>query len=399
MKNFFYILLVLSFVSCSKKADLPPELASLATLASWVKNNEVTHAEVIIELATIFAEKDYSEEAQPWVGQITTYRKGLAELAVWEVMARQGRFAEARTALLQNSNLPSYGVGLQESEIIVRMTALADALGALPDLLSQWKRNGRVLPKYLEANLRSGFTQAGEEPGHPEPAEGAKKAGTYGAPDGPSVVQERMIWRGMGEGLAIRSEGLLSQGKRQEAADLLAPFLQPNTRIPVANLGQSAKILEIANRCGLGQEVRARLPELLADSDSISAGLTSGPRYRSAVIALLGQMGQVDAARTLAIKYRSEALDQLEPYFSMLGLADLAEGCWRAGLKELAISMWKESMEAALRNPNPRSQAVGLFEIWRGLISAGAPIPEDLRISTSRWLETIDESYARLGID
>ena len=399
MKNLVYLFIVLSFVSCSKKADLPPELASLATLASWVKNNEVTHAEVIIELATIFAEKGYSDEAQPWVAQITNYRKALADLAVWEVMARQGRFAEARAALLQNSALPSYGVGLQESEIIVRMTALADAIDALPDLLKQWNRQGRVLPKYLAANLMTGFTQAGQEPTQPEPEKSAGKLGSHAAPDGPPVVQKRMIWKGTSGGLAIRSEGLLAQGKRKEAANLLIPFLQPNGRIPSANLGQSAKILELANRCGLVKEVRPLLPSLLVESDSLSAGLTSGPQYRSAVIALLGQMGHADQASTLAEKYREEVVDQLEPYFSMLGLADLAVGCWRGGMKELAVHMWNESLDAALKNPNPRSQAVGLFEIWGGLISAGAPIPDDIRIRTASWLETIPESYARLGVD
>jgi len=378
---------------------VPPDLETLAVLSTWVKNNDVTHAEVVAQLAATMTKQGHPEATGLWIAQITNYRKALAELTVWETVARQGEFQRARKGLLQNSQLPSLGVGLQESEIIVRMTTLADALGALPDLLKQWEKEKRTLPAYLAANLKTGYTQAGLEP-MPPPMEPQKhEAGSFSAPTSPGLVQQRMVRRGTSEGLAIRAAGLIAQGKKDLAVQLLLPFFGPNGKLPAANLGQTAELLDLAFQAGLEKEVLQRVPDLVADSDALPSALTTGPGYRSRVIALLGQLGQEEQARPLAEKYRQQALADLEPYFATLGLADLAEGCWRGDLPDLALRFWSESLEASLKNRNPRSQAVGVFQVWRGMISAGAPIPEEVRQKTSAWLGTIADEYAQLGID
>ena len=82
----------------------------------------------------------------------------------------------------------------------------------------------------------------------------------------------------------------------------------------------------------------------------------------------------------------------------MLGTAQLAEGCWLAGENELALRLWMEAFEMAVKTPNPRSQVVGVFEVWAGMQRADAVIPEDLRAKTTQWFSTLEKAYADLKL-
>ena len=100
----------------------------------------------------------------------------------------------------------------------------------------------------------------------------------------------------------------------------------------------------------------------------------------------------------LVTKCLKKQTGNIEPYFLMLGTAQLAEGCWRAGQNELALRLWKEAFEIAVKTPNPRSQVVGVFEVWAGMQRANAVIPDDLRAKTAQWFGTVEKSYADLKL-
>jgi hypothetical protein len=207
-----------------------------------------------------------------------------------------------------------------------------------------------------------------------------------------------MLWRGTSYGLAIQVQGLIAKKKVHEAQTLLAPFFAPGRKLPSSSLSQTSGLLLLANQCGLNEEVRKRLPLLLEESEIIPAGWIPSFRDLSSLITLLGELGMKETIPDLVAKCLKKQTGNIEPYFLMIGTAQLAEGCWRAGQNELALRLWRDAFEMAVKTPNPRSQVVGVFEVWAGMQRANADIPEDLRGKTAKWLGTIEKAYDDLKL-
>jgi hypothetical protein len=383
---------------CVKKKNLPPDILELEALSSFVLNDDVQKAEVIIELVRLMAKKGFADSTEPLISQITDYRGALARIAVWEELAKQGEFELVDSELLKYSNICRSGVGLQEMEIIVKMLSLADAVGGVERLKAGWESEKIDIPPFISANVLPNFTRDGKKPLSPKILSQSNPPSTSSAIDSDQSVQERMVWRGTSHGLAIRVQGLIAMNKVNEARTLLAPFFAPGGELPSSSLSQTSSLLLLANQCGFKDEVRKRLPQLLEESAIIPAGWISSFRDFSSLITLLGELGMKEQVPDLVTKCLKKQTGNIEPYFLMIGTAQLAEGCWRAGQNELALRLWKEAFEIAVKTPNPRSQVVGVFEVWAGMQRANAVIPDDLRAKTAQWFGTVEKAYADLRL-
>ena len=82
----------LFMASCAQKKKLPPDILELEALSSFVLNDDVQKAEVIIELVRIMTKKGFEDSTDPLISQITDYHSALARIAVWEELAKQGEF-------------------------------------------------------------------------------------------------------------------------------------------------------------------------------------------------------------------------------------------------------------------------------------------------------------------
>lgn len=361
-------------------------------------NDDVQKAEVIIELVRLMANKGFADSTDPLILQITDYRGALARIAVWEELAKQGEFELVNSELLKHSSLCRSGVGLQEMEIIVKMLSLADAVGGVEKLKANWESEKVDLPPYISANVMPNFTRVGEKPSSRALLGQSDQPSTSSAVNSDEKVEERMVWRGTSHGLAIQVQGLIAKKKLHEAKAILAPFFAPERELPSSSLSQTSGLLLLANRCGFNDEVRKRLPQLLEESEIIPAGWIPSFKDVSSLVTLLGELGMKESVPDLVAKCLKKQTGNIEPYFLMIGTAQLAEGCWRAGQNELALRLWKESFEMAVKTPNPRSQVVGVFEVWAGMQRANAVIPDDLRAKTTKWFGTVEKAYADLKL-
>lgn len=361
-------------------------------------NDDVQKAEVIIELVRLMANKGFADSTDPLILQITDYRGALARIAVWEELAKQGEFELVNSELLKHSSLCRSGVGLQEMEIIVKMLSLADAVGGVEKLKAKWESEKIAIPPYISANVMPNFTRVGEKPSSRTLLGQSDQPSTSSAVNSDEKVEERMVWRGTSHGLAIQVQGLIAKKKLHEAKAILAPFFAPERELPSSSLSQTSGLLLLANRCGFNDEVRKRLPQLLEESEIIPAGWIPSFKDVSSLVTLLGELGMKESVPDLVAKCLKKQTGNIEPYFLMIGTAQLAEGCWRAGQNELALRLWKESFEMAVKTPNPRSQVVGVFEVWAGMQRANAVIPDDLRAKTTKWFGTVEKAYADLKL-
>lgn len=384
--------------SCAQKKKLPPDILELEALSSYVLNDDVQKAEAIIELVRLMANKGFADSTDPLILQITDYRGALARIAVWEELAKQGEFELVNSELLKHSSLCRSGVGLQEMEIIVKMLSLADAVGGVEKLKAKWESEKVDLPPYISANVLPNFTRVGEKPSSRALLGQSDQPSTSSAVNSDEKVEERMVWRGTSHGLAIQVQGLIAKKKLHEAKAILAPFFAPERELPSSSLSQTSGLLLLANRCGFNDEVRKRLPQLLEESEIIPAGWIPSFKDVSSLVTLLGELGMKESVPDLVAKCLKKQTGNIEPYFLMIGTAQLAEGCWRAGQNELALRLWKESFEMAVKTPNPRSQVVGVFEVWAGMQRANAVIPDDLRAKTTKWFGTVEKAYADLKL-
>jgi hypothetical protein len=395
---FFAITLVLSLSNCARKPVLPPDLIFLENLISYVKNDDVQKAEVIIELVRFMASEGFAEGTTSLITQITDYRSALAKLAVWSELVKRGQNSQVRGDLLRNSKLPSAGVGLQESEIIVQMLSLADATHCLENLTECWKREKRELPPYIAANVLPNYVRNGKRPAAIGALKTALKVNATREADPTEAVEQRMVWRSTSQGLSFEVEGLIQSQKMNEARDLLKPFFTVGKELPASNLSQGSHLLLLAYRCGLQDEVIHKVPQLIEQAESFPPGWIDSFKDLGSLFALLGELGMKDQIPRLVDGCLKKQTNNIEPYFLMLGKAQLAEGCWAGGQKELAFRLWRESIDTAQKTPNPRSQVVGVFEVWLGFQRSHAPIPDDIRAKTLQWLETVNQAYADIGL-
>jgi hypothetical protein len=393
MKNQFLIsvALCLLLINCAKKKNLPPDILELEALSSCVLNDDVQKAEVIIELVRLMAKKGFADSTEPLILQITDYRGALARIAVWEELAKQGEFELVDSELLKHYNICRSGVGLQEMEIIVKMLSLADAVGGVERLKASWESEKIDIPPYISANVLPNFTRDGGNSSSRAVLSQTNQPSTSSAAGSDQKVQERMVWRGTSHGLAIKVQGLIAKKKVNEAQTLLLSFFESGKELPSSSLSQTADLLLLANRCDLSEEARKRLPLLLEEAAIIPAGWIPSFRDFSSLITLLGELGMKEQVPNLVTKCLKKQTGNIEPYFLMLGTAQLAEGCWIAGENELALRLWMEAFEMAVKTPNPRSQVVGVFEVWAGMQRANAAIPEDLRAKTAQWFGTVEK--------
>jgi hypothetical protein len=388
----------LFMASCAQKKKLPPDILELEALSSFVLNDDVQKAEVIIELVRIMTKKGFEDSTDPLISQITDYHSALARIAVWEELAKQGEFELVDSELQKHSNICRSGVGLQEMEIIVKMLSLADAVGGVESLKKRWESEKIEIPPYISANVLPNFTRDGGKPSSRAVLSQTNQSSTSSTVGSDQKVQERMVWRGTSHGLAIKVQGLIAKKKANEARTLLLPFFESGKELPSSSLSQTAGLLLLAYQSGLNEEVRSRLPQLIEESAIIPAGWIPSFRDFSSLITLLGELGVKEQVPSLVTKCLKKQTGNIEPYFLMLGTAQLAEGCWLAGENELALRLWMEAFAMAVKTPNPRSQVVGVFEVWAGMQRADAVIPEDLRAKTTQWFSTLEKAYADLKL-
>ena len=384
--------------SCAQKKKLPPDILELEALSSFVLNDDVQKAEVIIELVRIMTKKGFADSTDPLISQITDYHSALARIAVWEELAKQGEFELVDSELQKHSNICRSGVGLQEMEIIVKMLSLADAVGGVESLKKRWESEKIEIPPYISANVLPNFTRDGGKPSSRAVLSQTNQSSTSSTVGSDQKVQERMVWRGTSHGLAIKVQGLIAKKKANEARTLLLPFFESGKELPSSSLSQTAGLLLLAYQSGLNEEVRSRLSQLIEESAIIPAGWIPSFRDFSSLITLLGELGVKEQVPSLVTKCLKKQTGNIEPYFLMLGTAQLAEGCWLAGENELALRLWMEAFAMAVKTPNPRSQVVGVFEVWAGMQRADAVIPEDLRAKTTQWFSTLEKAYADLKL-
>ena len=388
----------LFMASCAQKKKLPPDILELEALSSFVLNDDVQKAEVIIELVRIMTKKGFEDSTDPLISQITDYHSALARIAVWEELAKQGEFELVDSELQKHSNICRSGVGLQEMEIIVKMLSLADAVGGVESLKKRWESEKIEIPPYISPNVLPNFTRDGGKPSSRAVLSQTNQSSTSSTVGSDQKVQERMVWRGTSHGLAIKVQGLIAKKKANEARTLLLPFFESGKELPSSSLSQTAGLLLLAYQSGLNEEVRSRLPQLIEESAIIPAGWIPSFRDFSSLITLLGELGVKEQVPSLVTKCLKKQTGNIEPYFLMLGTAQLAEGCWLAGENELALRLWMEAFAMAVKTPNPRSQVVGVFEVWAGMQRADAVIPEDLRAKTTQWFSTLEKAYADLKL-
>lgn len=395
---FYSLALVLSLSNCARKPVLPPDLIFLENLTSYVKNDDVQKAEVIIELVRFMAREGYAAETTPLISQITDYRSALAKLAVWSELIKRGQNSQVRGDLLRNFNLPSAGVGLQESEIIVQMLALADATHCMENLLECWKREKREIPPYIAANVLPNYIREGKRPAPVGASKDSGKGEAIQQADSTDAVEQRMVWRSTSQGLSFEVEAFIQLQKMDEARALLQPFFVAGKELPASNLSEASHLLLLACRCGLQDEVVRKVPQLIEQAESFPPGWIDSFKDLGSFFALLGELGMQDQIPRFVDECLKKQTNNMEPYFLMLGKAQLAEGCWAGGQKDLALKLWRESIETAQKTPNPRSQVVGVFEVWLGFQRSHAPIPDEIRAKTVQWLATVNQAYADIGL-
>jgi len=409
------LILMLLVAACHSPVENPLQKAT--AMLPLIRGDEYWKSQAQRALAHELFQQDQSERAEELILQIQGYRRALARLDGVEVLIQKGKFEEASQQLLSYGTLPQEGVAQQSWEIMGRMFALGEAAGCGAETLAAVKKTGILVPPMFQNLGKGSFMTAGakefniESSGSEDRKGKGKKAksaeGQKGnspgngaskeAPEGGEKLQDRMKISSGGLAILDRTEGLIAQGKLDEAKDTVRQSLSEGVEFRMSNVGMRADCLRLAYQAGFQDEVAKSKDNLLKMTRSQPKQLDTAYLYWGKVVRLLGVLGMVDEANTMTAEGAERISTGLPDFFQMQAYAELGTGVYQAGLEKEARRLWNDALIVAEKIENPRSRAWGVFQVLLSQARAGATtIPEEEeRINKIK--KTLPEAYARIG--
>jgi hypothetical protein len=406
--------LLLLGVSCSNNRSYPENL--LVSILQQVKGNEYWRSLAYVDYARFLAEKGRFEECDAIAAEIPNYRRALVRLAVPESMVAAGKFEEARKTLLSMGEIPRYGVGPQESEIVSRMIGCAEAagcLGEVVDLLLEKKiksaKNYDDIRVALNAELQGVPTKEAQIKENQSKAVESSKSGasTGTTSDANSsskpkqVSKENALLRRMAlsagsKGIVIRLKGLMAVNRTSEAHELLSVIFMPDNRYPFANLADEALVCKLGWRCGWDTQPDTTLDRLKKLASKSPGGLETGYAGVGEVIVFAAEMQRPDIARALLTE-AEEKSKQLPSFFRTMAISDLARAAKLSGFEEEAGRLLFDVVQTSGEEPNPRSKALGCFWALMAALKGDKTIRGNWEDQIKAILKDLPAQYERIA--
>jgi hypothetical protein len=406
--------IILLGVSCTNKRSGPENL--LLGVLPQIKGNEYWRSLAYVDYARFLAEKGRFEECDAIAAEIPNYRRALARLAVPESMVAAGKFEEARKTLLSMGEVPRYGVGPQESEIVSRMIGCAEAagcLGEVVDLLLEKKiksaKNYDDVRVALKAELQADATKGSQIKDNQSKAVESSKssASTVKAPDldlsskPKQISKENALLRRMAlsagsRGIVIRLEGLLAADRISEAHEFLSAIFMPEKRYPFASLADEALVCKIGWKCGWDSQADTTLDRLKKLASKSPGGLETGYVGVGEVIVFAAEMSRLDVARELLTEAEAKS-KQLPSFFRTMAVSDLARAAKLSGFDDEAGKLLLDVVQCSAANPNPRSKALGCFWALMAALEGDKPMRGNWEGQIEAILKDLPAQYERIA--
>jgi len=414
MKFILISLIILLGVSCTNKRSGPENL--LLGVLPQIKGNEYWRSLAYVDYARFLAEKGRFEECDAIAAEIPNYRRALARLAVPESMVAAGKFEEARKTLLSMGEVPRYGVGPQESEIVSRMIGCAEAagcLGEVVDLLLEKKiksaRNYDDVRVALnaelqgvptkEAQIKDNQSMAGES--SKSSASTGKTSDANSSSKPKQVSKENALLRRMAlsagsRGIVIRLKGLLALNRNSEAHELLSAIFVPEKSYPFASLADEALVCKLGWRCGWDSQPDTTLDRLKKLASKSPGGLETGYAGVGEVIVFAAEMQRPDIARALLTEAEQKS-KQLPSFLRTMAVSDLARAAKLSGFEEEAGRLLLDVVQTSRENPNPRSKALGCFWALMAALDGDEPMRGKWEEQIESILKDLPAQYERIA--
>ena len=406
--------LVLLGVSCTSKRSGPENL--LLRILPQIKGNEYWRSLAYVDYARFLAEEGRFEECDKIAAEIPNYRRALARLAVPESMVAAGKFEEARKILLTMGEVPRYGVGPQESEIVSRMVGCAEAAGCLSevvDLLLEKKiksaKNYDDIRVALNAELQGVATKEAQiKDNQTKAVESSKSSASTGKTSDTNsssqpkqISKENALLRRMAlsagsRGIVIRLKGLLAVNRTREAHELLSAIFLPAKSYPFANLADEALVCKLGWRCGWDTQPETTLDRLKKLASKSPGGLETGYAGVGEVIVFAAEMQRPDIARALLTE-AEEKSKQLPSFFRTMAIADLARAAKLSGFDDEAGRLLCVVVQTSGENPNPRSKALGCFWSLMAALEGNKTIRGNWEEQIEAILKDLPAQYERIA--
>ena len=406
--------LILLGVSCTSKKSGPENL--LLRILPQIKGNEYWRSLAYVDYARFLAEKGRFEECDKITAAIPNYRRALARLAVPESMVAAGKFEEARKTLLTMGEVPRYGVGPQESEIVSRMVGCAEAadcLSEVVDLLLEKKiksaKNYDDIRVALNAELQGVATKEAQiKDNRSKAVESSKSSASTGTPSDTNssskpkqISKENALLRRMAlsagsRGIVIRLKGLLAVNRTREAHELLSAIFLPDNSYPFASLADEALVCKIGWRCGWDSQPETTLDRLKKLASKSPGGLETGYAGVGEVIVFAAELQRPDIARALLTE-AEEKSKQLPSFFQTMAIADLARAAKLSGFDDEAGRLLLVVVKTSGENPNPRSKALGCFWAIMAALEGNKTIRGNWEVQIEAILKDLPAQYERIA--
>jgi hypothetical protein len=394
-----YLLILFFLAGCARVGPTDPQLELAASLVNNMRGDDGTKSIALLELAEAQASTGRWQQAEQTARSIQNYRLALAFLEVAEQKIIEGRFEDAARDLVAQPNLAFDGIAQQRWEIISRQLSLAEAVGIYPAMLAAMEKAGvDVPPMFRTGDETKGGSSSTAVPAAAGVIPGSPKAPgrNLEASEGGEKLMGRMKVRMGMAGRMARARGFLATGQAEEARQLLLPVLLEPSAHPFPNLASEAEFLCLAIRGGLRDQAAARVKPVLEGIGEFPVLDSSLGSVMAAGVELASLEGQKDKAQAL-VQYGREGLRKHSEFSRNENLARMGVGCWRAGMPDEARACWEAALEGARQIPNPRSRAVGAFEVLMAQIQAGAPLLLAERTRIVAILKELPEAYAKIG--
>lgn len=406
--------LVLLGVSCTSKKSGPENL--LLRILPQIKGNEYWRSLAYVDYASFLAEEGRFEECDKIAAEIPNYRRALARLAVPESMVAAGKFKEARNTLLSMGEVPRYGVGPQESEIVSRLVGCAEAAGCLSevvDLLLEKKiksaKNYDDIRVALNAQLQGVATKEAQiKDNQSKAVESSKSSASTGktsdtnsASKPKQISMENALLRRMAlsagsRGIVIRLKGLMAVNRTREAHELLSAIFLPDISYPFANLADEALVCKLGWRCGWDSQPETTLDRLKKLASKSPGGLETGYAGVGEVIVFAAELQRPDIARALLTE-AEEKSKQLPSFFRTMAIADLARAAKLSGFDDEAGRLLLVVVQTSGENPNPRSKALGCFWALMAALEGKITIRGNWEVQIEAILKDLPAQYERIA--
>ena len=413
--NPIFLFFILFVGACHSPVEDPLQKAT--AMLPLIRGDEYWKSQAQRAVASELFRQDQSERAEELILQIQGYRRALARLDGVEVLIQKGKFEDAGRLLLSYGSLPLEGVAQQSWEIMGRMFALGEAAGCGPETLAAVEKAGILVPPMFKNLSKGSFMTAGakefnidstgsedrkgkgkktksaERQKEKTPGNGTSKE----APEGGEKLQGRMKISSGGQAILDRTEGLIAQGKLNEAKDTIRQSLAEGMEFRMSNVGMRADCLRLAYHAGFQDEVAKSIDDLLKITRSQPKELDTAYLYWGKVIRLLGVLGRVGEANTMTEEGTERISTGLPEFFQMQAYAELGTGVYQAGLEKEARRLWNDALIVAEKIENPRSRAWGVFQVLLGQARAGATTTSEEEEKINKIKKILPEAYARIG--